>query len=350
MQKNISASELTAFCAKVLTNLDVPKESAETVAKVLVKANLFDIPSHGVARLARYVAEIKKGVTIPTAAPKISAESPVHAVIDAQNGLGHPAANYAMEVAINKAKKSGLSCVTVKNSSHFGIAGYYALKAAQENLIALSMTNAAPLVVPTGGTKAIFGTNPIALAAPRSGHFPFLFDAATSTVSRGKLEVYERNKKQIPRDWAVDENGQPTEDPAQVLKNLINRSGGGLVPLGGHKGFGLAMMVDILCGVLSGSGFGLHVYEKQHAEVGHCFLVIDTEKFLPLTEFKTRLEDLVSQIKSNPQPDGIVHIAGEQSFQSEQEQLKNGVILSDPVKKSLTEVGNNTGVKFTISQ
>ena len=297
----IQEKALQGFCEAVLMKLGVPPQDAKVPTDVLILADLRGISSHGVARLQRYVTGLKEGYMKPTDHSTLVRETKATALIDGGQSLGQVVGRKAMEIAITKAKETAVGVVTVRNSNHYGIAGYYALMALEHDLIGMSMTNAAPLVVPTFGRTAVLGTNPIAITAPTSQETPFVFDMATSTVPRGKVEVFNRQGKAMPQGYAVDETGADTTDPARVLNALAKRLGGGLLPLGGageefggHKGYGLALMVDVLSGVLPGAATGLQVYgDERRPDVGHFFLALDPAAFRPLDEFVPWLRELI---------------------------------------------------------
>src|SRR6266436_3077276 len=230
----VPETRLKDFCNRVWTKLGVPEKDAQVTTDVLVLADLRGVESHGVARLPRYYTDLKNGWTKPTDQSKIIRETKATALIDGGQSLGQVVGRKGMELAIKKAKETAIGIVSVKNSHHYGIAGYYSLMALEHDLIGVSMTNAAPLVVPTFGRTAVLGTNPISLTAPAMKEKAFVLDMATSTVPRGKVEVYNRLGKPIPHGWAVDETGRSSTDPARVLNALAKRLGGGLLPLGGE--------------------------------------------------------------------------------------------------------------------
>ena len=287
---------------------------------------------------------------------------PSIAVIDAKNGLGQVAGELGINLAIEKAKAHGVAVVTVKNSNHYGIAGYYVLKALEHRLLAISLTNSAPLVVPTHGAEVMTGTNPIALGAPAKSHPDFLLDMATSVVPRGKLEVYDRNKKQMPTGWTVDELGYDCQNPGQVLKNMVERLGGGILPLGGrgeefsgYKGYGLSLLVDILSGVLSGSAYGPNVHNlKREAKpgevvapnVGHFFLVLDVARFMPLDVFEQRLDTYFDTIQNSRKAldQERIYIHGEKEYAIHQIHQDVGIALAENVFKTLVKIGAEVGV------
>jgi L-2-hydroxycarboxylate dehydrogenase (NAD+) len=340
----INHADLRSFCIQVLEKLKVPQLHAEQTTDILMQSDMFDISSHGVARLKRYIKGIKDGIMRPDADIKIIEDYASSIVVDADNALGQPAAHFAMTETINRAKKTGVCVCTVRNSNHYGIAGYYSLMAEKEGLFGFSMTNASVLVVPTNGKDAVYGTNPIAFSCPSGSTNPIHFDMATSTVPRGKLEVYERLGKKMPLDWAVDENGDQTDDPTRVLKNFLTRSGGGLMPLGGYKGFGMGLLVEILSGVLSGSAFGMDTYKGKYPNLGHFFLAFDVSKFMSIEDFKTRMIELTRQLKSVSQPDKEVQMPGERSFKAFKYNTEHGVPIDDPVRKNLIEIGKEFGI------
>lgn len=348
----VNHADLLNFAKEVMVKLGASTEDAFVVADNLVTSNLRGIDSHGVGRLKRYVEGIKSGYIIPDAKPTVLRESPVMASIDARNGLGQPAGVFGMRKAIDKALDTGVGVVTVSGSNHYGFAGYYAMMALEHDLIGISMTNAEPLVVPTFGRDAMLGTNPIAFVAPTKSMRPWVMDLATSVVPSGKLEVYDRLGKKIPDGWATDETGASTNDPARVLSSLFDGRGeGGIFPLGGegeihggHKGYGLATMVEILCGVMSGANIGRDVvYRKDgrpnHPRVGHFFLALDPSYFIDIDTFKTRMDELITRLRSSRKASGQnrVFIHGEKEFEEQDRRLKQGIPLDAKTVEKLTQ-------------
>ncbi len=358
---HIQADALRRFCTEVFITLGVAKEDAEITSDVLVAADLRGVDSHGVARLQRYVNGIRSSMMRPDAKPHVVHETPTTATIDGDGGLGQPAAYSAMQLAIHKAEQIGAGFVAVRNSNHYGIAGYYAMMALEKDMIGISSTNAAVLVVPTFGRNAMLGTNPIAVAAPASQERPFVLDMATSVVPRGKLEVYNRLGKTLPDGWATDETGRGTNDPARVLKNLVERAGGGLLPLGGegelhsgHKGYGLALLVDILSAVLPGAAYANLVYPKSAdgkplpSEIGHFFGALRIDGFRPADEFKADMDDLMRRLKNSPKAEGAdrIYIHGEKEFETQEERQAQGIPLHPTVLDTLRSIGQELGVPF----
>ena len=359
----VQPDALRAFCVRVFEKLDVPKREAEITTDVLLAANLRGVDSHGVARLRRYVKGLQDGVMLARPDEKVVSETATVALIEAGAGLGQPVSYRAMKLAIKKASEYGSGFVAVRNSNHYGIAGYYAMMALEHDMIGLSMTNAAVLVVPTFGRDARLGTNPIAVAAPAGQERPFVLDMATSTVPRGKLEVYNRQEKPLPEGWATDETGTPTSDAGHVLDNLLARRGGGLLPLGGagellggHKGYGLSLLVDILSGVLPGAGYADNIYPKTPegkplpADVGHFFGAINVEAFRPLDEFKATMDDIISRLKATPKAEGFsrIYIHGEKEFEVAEHRAKEGIPLGPKVEADLKSIGQELGVAYDL--
>jgi L-2-hydroxycarboxylate dehydrogenase (NAD+) len=363
MQNKVNHVTLKAFVAQVLAKMGVPRQDAEVTADVLVAADLRGIDSHGVARTRRYVEGLRDGVML--ARPDIRAvhETPVSALIDGGGGLGQVVGVKGMRLAMEKASHAGLGFVAVRNSNHYGIAGYYAMMALERGLIGISMTNAAVLVVPTFGRNAVLGTNPMSIAVPTGQQRPFVLDMATSVVTRGKLEEYERLEKPLLQGWATDSDGIPTQDAGEVLRNLKGRLGGGILPLGGaieetggHKGYGLALLVDILCGVLPGAAYATRVYPKDEngkplpANVGHFFGALQVDSFRPLAEFKASMDDIIETLKGSAKAEGQqrIFIHGEKEFEVAEERMRQGIPLNPKVIRDLQQIGEELGVPYEL--
>ncbi|MCP4535951.1 MAG: Ldh family oxidoreductase [Chloroflexi bacterium] len=359
----VQAEPLTDFCVQVFQKLGMPEEDARITTDVLVEANLRGTDSHGVARLRRYVNGIRDGMMIVQPEVKVEVETPVTATVDAGAGLGQPVSYRAMETAIQKAVDYGAGFVTVRNSNHYGIAGYYAMMALEHDCIGMSMTNAAVLAVPTFGRDSMLGTNPIAIAAPANEERPFVMDMATTTVPRGKLEVYNRQEKPLPMGWATDETGTPTDDAGRVLDNFIERAGGGLLPLGGagellggHKGYGLMMWVDVFCAILSGASYANMVYPKTPegkplpSDIGHFFGAWRVDAFRPVDEFKAAMDDLQQRIKKTPQAKGAsrIYIHGEKEYEEADVRSRDGIPLNPKVAADLKAIGEEVGVEYNL--
>ena len=359
----VRAEALKSFCVQVFCKMDIPEKDAGITADVLVAADLRGIESHGVARLRRYVQGLQTGVMKARPHEQVIKETPVTMLIDAGAGLGQPVSYRAMQKAIQKAQEVGAGFVTVRNSNHYGIAGYYAMMALEHDCIGMCMTSADVLVVPTFGRDATLGTNPIAVAAPAGEKRPFVLDMGTSTVTRGKLEVYGRLEKPLPMGWATDESGVTTDDPRRVLENFRTHAGGGLLPLGGegellsgYKGYGLALWVDIFCGVLSGAACANAVYPKTSdgqplpADLGHFFGAWRVDSFRPINEFKAEMDDLQQRLKDVPKAKGQdrIYIHGEKEYEKTEAYQRDGIPLNPKVAADLRALGQELQVEYNL--
>ena len=359
----IQAEALQDFCIRVFQKMDVPDEDARITTNVLVAADLRGIDSHGVARLRWYVNGLGNGAMLARPSVQVITETPATALIDAGAGLGHPVSLRAMQRAIQKAQGNGAGFVTVRNSNHFGIAGYYAMMALEHDCIGITMTNARKLVLPTFGRDSMFGTNPIAVAAPAGREHSFVLDMATSTVPAGKLEVYGRLEKTLPLGWVADETGAPMTDAGQALENIRQLSQGGLLPLGGagellggHKGYGLALVVEILCAILSGAAYADLVYPKTPegdplpSRIGHFFGAWRVDAFRPVDEFKAAMDDLQRRLKEVPKAEGHdrVYVHGEKEYEEAERRSRDGIPLNPKVVADLRAIGEEMGVKHDL--
>jgi len=348
------AEDLYDFMVRFFMKLGVPKDRAEITADILQSADLRGVSSHGIIRLQTYYgSRLEKGLIDPFANNEVLRETPASIALDGKNGLGQVAAKDAMIRCIEKAKKSGVAMVTVRNSNHYGIAGYYAMMALDHDMIGISFTNAQPLVAPTFGKIRLLGTNPIAVAAPALSEKPFVLDMATSIVPIGKVTVFDKAGEPLPKGWALDSEGNPTPDPKSVL------DGGALFPLGGpeilrgYKGYGLALWVDIFSGVLSGAAFGKNVSDPSNmanANVGHFFAAMRLDAFRDPDEFKRDMDALFQQLKTAEKAIGHdrIFIHGEKEFEKTADYKINGIPLLEEVVKSLQAAGQSVGVPFDL--
>jgi LDH2 family malate/lactate/ureidoglycolate dehydrogenase len=360
----IRAESLKRFCERVFQKLSVSEVDARIAAEVLVEADLRGVDSHGVARFhSFYVDRIRNGIVVPQPRERVAAETPATAVIDAGAGLGHPVSYRAMEKAIQKARDVGAGFVTVRNSNHFGIAGYYAMMALEHDCIGIAMTNSNPLIVPTFGRDALLGTNPIAVAAPAGQERPFVLDMATSVVPGGKLEVYDRLEKPIPLGWATDETGAPTTDAARVLDNIAQGVGGRLLPLGGtgelfggHKGYGLALWVEIFCALLAGAFCSDQTFPRTAdgkplpSQVGHFFGAWRVDAFRPADEFKAAMDDLQRRLRNAPKAEGEtrIYIHGEKEYEEAERRAREGIPLNPKVAADLRALAAEMGMEYDL--
>jgi LDH2 family malate/lactate/ureidoglycolate dehydrogenase len=352
----VDYQKLLSYVTEVFVRLGVPQSDAFTTADVLVQADLRGVESHGVQRLGRYVGRLKNGLIEAKPTITLVNETSSTAMVDGGNGLGQPIGKFAMDLCLNKAAAAGGAFVAVRNSNHYGIAGYYAMMALSRQMIGFSYTNSRPLVVPTFGRERVLGTNPISMAVPTGNELPFVLDMATSVAPIGKVEVALRKGTPIPLGWAVDKNGLLTTDP-----NIL-ATGGGLMPLGGpaesagYKGYGLAVMVDILCGVLSGATFGRFVDalkdgHEQPANVGHFFAAINIDAFRPLIDFRSAMDTMIGELKNSAKAEGEsrIFIHGEKEFASEQECRRDGVPLYFKVVEEIRGMGGDLGIDWNLT-
>jgi len=334
----IPADELRRFVMRTFAGLGVPVHDAEICADVIVSADLFGIQSHGVSRLKYYCDRISDGIQNPLTVVDVVRETETTAVIDGNNGMGQVIAHQAMTVAIEKAKQQGLGCVAVKNSSHFGIAGYYCLMCVEKDLIGITFTNARPAVAPSNSCEPVLGTNPYAIGVPSDEAFPFLIDCATSVLQRGNLEVLARQTERMYVKDAVvfAEETADYRNPKEVLTQLQSAQAA-LRTIGGHKGYGLSVAIEIFCSALQGGNFLKQLNgfyeggEKQPYNIGHFFLAINPANFIDLVDFKKNVGDVMRQLKaSKAVGEQEVLVAGEKEHYHREERLKEGIVL-DPV-------------------
>jgi LDH2 family malate/lactate/ureidoglycolate dehydrogenase len=343
-----SAPSLSDFVDQALQRMDVPPDDARLAAKILVEADLMGIESHGVAHLMThpsYVLGFKQGLVNPRPNIRVMHETPSTALVDGDGGMGPVVGYRAMSIAIQKAKECGTGMVAVTRSRHYGAAGYYALMAVPHDMIGLATTNSPPLVAPTFGRGRMLGTNPIAVAVPVASGYPFLLDMATSAAAHGKFEIARREGKPIPPTWGADEDGNPSTDITQIMTK------GWLLPLGStpeaasYKGYDLAMVVDILSGVLPGLGYSLHIDYIKH-EVGHFFGALRIDGFGPVEQFKAMMSEMLETFRSAPTVAGAerVLVAGQREFEAREERLVNGIPLHPPVVGMLQRLADEVGL------
>jgi len=357
---NYPAERLVEFTARVFEHFEIPTVDALLAANVLSTSDLRGIESHGVARLRAYVGLLQDGLINPRPQIKIVRESPSTASVDGDNGLGLVVGPRANEIAMEKADRVGSGWVTVSHSNHYGIAGYYSLQALKRDQIGWAMTNSSPIVAPLWSAEAMLGTNPIAIAFPGLEEPPIVMDFATSAVAFGKIEIADRKGKDVPLGWAIDKTGNPATTPEQV------RDGGALLPigsdrtLGGHKGYCLSAMVDILTSVLSGACWGPFApmfvmrdrlesrQTKDGKGLGHFFGAMRIDGFMEPVVFKRRIDDWIRTFRSARPAVGTpgVLIPGDPEREAEMERTTHGIPLVMPVVEDLRFVSRETGVPF----
>jgi len=341
----VDEGTLRDYTAAILRGAGMTTEGAGVAATVLVTSDARGIESHGVARLPQYVRLIDAGVLDAAATPTIEREGATTALVDGNNGMGQVAGDVAMRLAIAKARDHDVGVVAVRNSNHFGIAGYYAMLALEHDLIGLALTNSSPLVAPTGGRQAMVGTNPIAAAIPTGDGQPFVLDMATSTVPVGRLEVYARKGLVLRPGWAIDAAGDETLDA------VAGRAGallplGGTAETGGYKGYGLGVLVELLTGVLAGGLYGPLISGLWDAtapsDLGHFFLALNPAAFGPRDAFHERARDLIRRLKAGeraPDVDEIL-VAGEKERRAADDARLHGVQLYHSVARALDDLGH----------
>ena len=349
----VTHTRLHEFIVDVLMAMKMERAPAEITAGHMVRTDLRGVDSHGIGMLPRYVEYWRAGYLQLDSEPKVVRDDGAMALFDAGKSLGHYASTLAMRKAIEKAKAYSIGIATVRNSSHFGAAANYSMLALEHDMIGLATTNTPrPAAVPTFGRQAMFGTNPLSFAAPAGRHAPFVLDMATTTVAVGKLVVASRWGKPIPEGWALDDRGRPTTDPLVALKHRLLSPLGGSRELGGHKGYGLGVMVDILSGVLNGAVYG-DLFERsdmkarQVHNAGHCFAAVDPSRFRPLEEFKRDMDDMLEALRSSPRAEGQerIYVAGEPELESEQRRRKDGIPLAPVLVAECNRIARDLGAK-----
>lgn len=351
---HVKYEELHAFCVKVFQGYGFTEEQSGQITDVLLAADLSGIESHGIQRLIRYHKEITGGMVQQNAKPEVVFETPLSAVIEGNDAMGQLLGVQAMQMAIDKAKKSGFGMVTVRNSNHYGIAGYYTKMAAEQGLIGVCMTNTEAIMVPTFGKQAMLGTNPIAFAMPAQPT-TFSFDAATTVVPRGKLEVYVKRGNGLPLGWALDENGHDSDDADRVLHNIIQKTGGGILPLGGsgeltsgYKGYGFAMICEIATAILSGGTTSNYIYKTPgRSNIAHCFIALDYGMFGDKKQIKENLSKYLQEVRDSAKAEGQdrIYIHGEKEAEAYARVLREGVSLNEKTYAEMQMIGEYTGAQ-----
>jgi L-2-hydroxycarboxylate dehydrogenase (NAD+) len=350
---HIQADILERFMSDVFQGVSVPPEDARTCAEVLIASDKRGIDSHGIGRLKPfYYDRIKQGIQQPITRFEVVRQGPTTAVVDGHDGMGQVIAKKAMSLAIEKAGKYGLGMVVARNSTHYGIAGYYSMLAAEAGMIGMTGTNARPSIAPTFGVENMLGTNPLTFAMPTDEEFPFVLDCATSIAQRGKIEVYERLGKKLPEGWVIGQDGQPKTDAYQVLADLT-RGAAALTPLGGigeemagYKGYGYATVVEILSAALQCGPFlkGLmgqdDAGKPQPFHLGHFFLAIQISQFTELETFKKTTGEILRSLRASKKAPGQprIYTAGEKEYLAWQERRVTGIPLNPPLQKNIRQL------------
>lgn len=343
--------QIESFILDVMTGLGVPKKDATVIAEILVESDKRGIDSHGIGRLMLYYQRIKRGQINPVTNITVERQTLGTARLNANNGMGHVAAKKGMEIAIEKAKMCGIGMVTVGNSNHYGIAGYFSSMASKQGMIGMTGTNARPAIAPTGGVEPMLGTNAFTISVPTDWKFDWVADHATSTTQRGKIETFARLNRNIPPGWVVDENGNAITDSKKIL-NLLVDSKAALTPLGGlgtemggHKGYNYATWIEIMSSCLSNANFlkacsGVKNGKYVPYNLGHFFIAMDIEAFVDLDEFKKASGDLLRQLAASKKAPGVDHIyiAGEIEYNKYKERLNSGVPITQETQRQILQM------------
>jgi len=335
--------KVTGFCQKLLQGAGVSAEDASIVADVLVDTSLEGIDTHGISRLPIYLTRIQNGRINAKPVIKVDQTSPSLANVDGDNGLGQLVAVRSMQVAVNLAREAGVGAVATRHSNHYGASSYYCKMASSNGMVGMAFTNTPSGIPPWGGKQAYFGTNPIAFAFPGKEQ-PVVIDMSSSTVARGNIILAAKEGKTIPEGWAIDSQGRPTTDAKAALA-------GAVLPMAGPKGYAMALAVEILSGILSGSAYGPRVgwiYDDSTdpVDIGHFFLAIDLGKIMPLGEFLGRLDRMIGEIKGSPKAEGVqeIHIPGERRHNAAGKRQREGIPVPDQLLAELNQLAGELGV------
>ncbi len=335
---------LHRFCSECFVKLGMTPEDAALTADNLIFASLRGVDSHGVMRLKIYTDRMRAGGTDPRARPRLVSESATHVLLDGGHGAGQVGTTEVMRRVIAKARDSGLAMGGVRNSNHFGAAAYFAMMAVEHGMIGVALTNGTPIMAPTGGRQCRVGNNPVAVAVPAGHHPTLVLDMATGAVAKGKIYVAQQEGKKIPLTWALDENGVPTDDPAAAARGFIQ-------PMAGYKGYALALILDIVSGVLMGGNFGMLV-GKMYGDIGiptgtvHTCAAINVGQFMSEAEFRGRIDALIDQMHSCPKAMGVerIYVPGEIEVEIEKDRRAHGIPVSPALADEFRTLAGDLGV------
>jgi LDH2 family malate/lactate/ureidoglycolate dehydrogenase len=338
------------LAASIARAAGVPEKEAGIFSDSLVDADIHGISTHGVSRLNIYVRRIQKGLIDPRAAIHVDRARGSAMAVDAGNGLGQVQAYKVLKMMLPMARAAGTVVATIRNSQHFGALSYYCNKAAQEDMILFATTNAEPAMAPQGGYQAYFGTNPLAVSFPTGKGYPIKIDLSTSLVARGNIIAARKKGQGIPPGWALDVEGNPTTDAEKALMGTV-------LTMAGHKGYALALMVEVLSGVLSGSAFGFSVgsmYKdmERKQDVGHFFFLMDIGAFTDVPVFKERIDRMIDEIKACRKRQGVdeILIPGERSFRKAEENRDKGIPVGEETLKECRALCHEFGIPFTLQE
>jgi LDH2 family malate/lactate/ureidoglycolate dehydrogenase len=341
--KPIPHQQLLDLVSAVYRSTGVPDDDALFAADTLVQADLWGHQSHGVLRLGWYYARLRSGAMKPVTRPETVLDGGAIAVMDGSDGVGQIVAKHATEEAVRRARKHGVGVVSVRNSGHFGTCMYYTGMGAREGCITLLTTNGGPNMAPWGGMKKMIGTNPWSVSAPAGRFAPMIMDVANSGVARGKIFLAQQRRETIPEGWAIDAHGYPTTDPRAALEGFI-------LPMAGHKGYAIGVIVDMLSGVLSGSAFLDDVHGPydpvNRSGAGHLFIALDVAAFQPRAQFDTRMEEYIERLKAVPVAPGFeaVYYPGEIEAGNDRKHREQGILLPADTIADVNRVAQEAGV------
>ncbi|MBN2041399.1 MAG: Ldh family oxidoreductase [Spirochaetes bacterium] len=348
----IEFDKLEKFMVEVFKGIGVPEEDAKVCADVLITADKRGIDSHGINRLKPiYYDRILAGIQKPVTDFEIVKEGPTTAVIDGHDGMGHVISKRAMQMAIDKAKEFGMGMTVVRNSTHYGIAGYYGIMAANAGMIGITGSNARPSVAPTFGVENMLGTNPLTFGMPTDEEFPFVLDCATSLTQRGKIELYAREGKESPEGWVIDQHGNTKSDSIQILDDLVSGNAA-LTPLGGigeenagYKGYGYSTVVEILCAALQAGNYlkmltGIENGKKVPYRLGHFFIAVNVESFIDLDSFKKTTGNILRELRNSKKMKGQdrIYTAGEKEYLTWLERKDKGAPVNEDLEKEIVQI------------
>lgn len=348
----MDAASLRALMERIFAAEGFGREDAAQIADVLMQADLFGIESHGAQRMMYYHHNIQSGSVAVGARPEVMRETPVSALIDGHFAMGQVTAAHAMHIAIDKAKRVGVGICAVRNSSHFGIAGYYTLMAARQGLAAFAMTNTGPIMTPTFGREMMLGTNPLAFCMP-ADPTPFWFDASTTVVTLGKVEVYDKRERPMPEGWTIDGEGRARTDAAAANRAILSGEPGGILPLGGageitggHKGYGLAVMVEALTGVLAQGLLAPQMLGPHGDHTSHFFLAFDPGMFGDAADIRGHMSQYLNMLRESAPLPGYarVYTAGDKAFAAQVDRLAHGVPVEEKTMHELEAIAGELNV------
>jgi len=340
----VDPERLTDFATAVYASAGMPAADARLVADTLVQSDLWGHQSHGVLRLGWYLDRVRNKVMKPVTKPEFVMDAGAMALIDGHDGVGHVLTVLATKEAVKRAKTHGIGAVGVRNSNHFGTCMYYTMMGARKGCVMFLTTNGGPAMAPWGGMKKIIGTNPWSVAAPVGKRAPFVVDMANTGVARGKIYLARNKHLPIPLGWAINNAGEPTTDPQEAIDGII-------LPMAEHKGYAIAAMVDVLSGVLTGSGFLSNVHSPyktaEKSNCGHLMIALDIKAFQPLKAFNARMEQFVAEIKAVPTAKGFeeVFYPGEIEAGNDARNRREGILYPDDTLADLRRIARETGLE-----